>query len=242
TACIDLFKLFPALHLYKREVGRSLLRSLDLRFSRYKNIARITLPFALVNIMSILQSRVDVLFLEHFRSTAEVGIYTAGERFINALTILPGAMFNGLIPLFSLSRGTSFSKKFSMQSVLFFSLLGIVISGALYLAAPLIISLTFRFPESVIVLQILAWSFAFFMFNTFTESWLYGHHYEKFVVYARIVGIIAIVGTNIYFAPLYGATGTAIATIVSECILSVVFGGMLLVKRRRSATRHPNKS
>ncbi len=238
TAAVDLLKLFPALHLYKREVGHSLLRSLNVRFSRYKNIIKITLPFALVNLMSILQSRTDILLLEHFRSTAEVGIYSAGERFINALTILPGAMFNGLLPLFSRSRGESFSRKFSFQSILVFSLVGVVISSILFFAAPFIISITFRFSESVIILQILAWSFSFFMFNTLMESWLYGHRYERFVVYARIFGVVAIICTNIYFAPRYGATGTAIATILSECLLSCVFASMLLVKRRRSEQRN----
>jgi PST family polysaccharide transporter len=188
--------------------------------------------------MSILQSRTDILLLEHFRSTAEVGIYSAGERFINALTILPGAMFNGLLPLFSRSRGESFSRKFSFQSILLFSLVGVVISSILFFAAPFIISITFRFTESIVILQILAWSFSFFMFNTLMESWLYGHRYERFVVYARIFGVVAIICTNIYFAPRYGATGTAIATILSECLLSCVFASMLLVKRRRSEQRN----
>jgi len=228
ATAVDFLKLFAILPLYKKEFGVSLLKSLDFHISRHRDLLKAALPFALLNVVVALHLRMDVLLLEHFRSAAEVGIFTAAERFINVAMVVPLAMYNGLLPLFSLSRGKSFAVRFSIQTLLVFSGIGLLITLFFYFAASMIIHLTFRFPESVAVLQILAWSFLFLTFNLIAESWLYGHQMERRALYARCVGLAVLIIANIYFVPRFGAQGTALSTTLTEICLSGIFIVVLL--------------
>ena len=179
SASVDFLKCAVVLPLYKRELGASLMRSLDLHITRHKDFIKRTAPFAALNVIVILYLRVDVLLLEHFRNVNDVGVFTAGERFINVPLAFPAAMYGSLLPMFSEARGKEYAKGFAKLSILLFMAIGVIASVVIYYCASFAIGVTFQFPESVVVLQILGWSFAFNIFNLISESWLYGNGLER---------------------------------------------------------------
>jgi len=222
-AALDFAKLAAVLPMYKRDLGASLWRSLDLHIMRHIDVIKRTAPFAALNIIVILYLRVDVLLLEHFRNLGEVGIFTGGERFMNVLLAFPAAMYGSLLPMFSRARGKSYSTSLTVKSILVFMGIGVLVSFVIYLCAGFAIGLTFKFPRSVTVLQILGWSFAFNVFNFIAESWLYGNGREIRVLAVRSAGLAAIIAANCYFAPIWGAVGTAVSTTAAEIFISLIF-------------------
>lgn len=228
---IEILKMFAALVLYRSDVGAPLLRSLHFELRDMRRMALILAPFALVNIFVNLQMRLDVIMLEAYRGIAEVGVFSAAERFINASVALPSAVFNGLLPLLAMVAGQRFAQRFSGASLMVFTGIGLIVTLVMFFGAPWIIGATFQFPESVTVLKILSWAFTLLMFNAVSESLLYGRHMERTVLIVRGVGLALAIVTNMYFAPLYGATGTAIASTLTEFAMFIAFAWFVVSKK-----------
>lgn len=225
---VEVVKMFAALILYKQSVGVPMLHGLRFKKQEMKAVVKTLAPFALVNIFISIHMRLDIILLAAFRGVGEVGVFTAAERFVNASTALPAAVFSGLLPMLAVVAGKGMANRFRGGSLVLFTSVAFVITLFMYFGAPLIIGLTFQFPDSVTVLRILSWSFTLFMFNTVAESVLYGHHLERSVLWVRAVGLVMVILANVWLAPLYGAVGTALATTITEGLLLIMLCGLLM--------------
>ncbi len=233
---IEFVKLALSIVIYRRETGRSLFSGLAFRDPQLRPLLRSLIPFAVANLLVVLHSRVDVIILEAFHGVSAVGVFTAAERFMNASVVLPGAVFNGLLPLLSLLGRDRFADRASLASLLAFTGVGLLVTAVFALAAPVLIGITFRFDESVEVLRILSASFVFFMFNTVAESILYSRAREHGVMWIRVLGLAVVVGANLLLVPAQGATGTAWAVVGAEAAISVFFVVALFRARGREAS------
>lgn len=173
--------------------------------------------FAL-NIFSSLQNRMAFLTMGVYSTPYEAGIYSAASRFPGFMRILPGAILNSIVPLYSSGKHPRFRFTFSL------SLFLAVISGLfLYFGADFLIRLFYDFPESSHLLMIMSAGFAFSVLHQTVEGFMLAHGLESKVNQALFFTMILTLLTSIAFYPSMGLKGFATAYTLGEMILLIAY-------------------
>jgi O-antigen/teichoic acid export membrane protein len=183
-----------------------------------------------VNILSTLQSRSATFALAG--STIALGEYSAAMRFLTAARTLPGAVMNVLLPKFSKENSVGgISPAALFKTIFAATIAGSIISGVLWLLAPWLMLGIFGFKNSVVPLQILAWSFVFVLNNHIFEAYLLAIHKERSVSWLLGISSAAIFAAIFVFKS--NALIAAWATLGGEMLLSVLYVILVLFKREK---------
>lgn len=123
-------------HFYKKSTSDSQLRLLDLiRQSR---------PFAIAGIISAIQARFSILWLETVSTPMIVGLFVASLRFIDGAKMIPNALFGAVYPtLSSLSDNRQVLNRLFIKIMFGLGIYGIFVSVCLSLFSEDILFLTF---------------------------------------------------------------------------------------------------
>jgi len=123
-------------YFYEKSKAKSTLRLRDLiRQSR---------PFAIAGIISALQARFSILWLENVSTPLIVGLFVASLRFIDGAKMIPNALFGAVYPaLSSLSDNRSALNRLFIRILLGLGLYGTIIVGFLWLFADDVLFITF---------------------------------------------------------------------------------------------------
>ncbi len=167
----NLLQLLTVGHFARRHV------ELSLRFETgvIKDIFRRSWPIGASIFFNLIYLKADVLFLNFYRTSEEVGLYGAAYKVVDVMTSIP-VMFMGLmLPILTLaiSKGHALNFKKTMQKTFdFFSIIAIgFIFGTFALAVPVMELIAGpEFTESGRVLMILGPATAILFFGA-----LYGH-------------------------------------------------------------------
>lgn len=174
-----------------------------------------------VTFFSVIQFRSPMLVLWGIGSASQLGVYSAAQRFLTMLRVIPGAIINALVPEASLLRSNKADNKFiNVYSAIF--VIGVLISGALYFASDILMELTFGFENASPVLAILSLSFIFVMLNSTTEAYLLAWEKENIVnLILTSAGVFAIV---LSFVLYYrnGLEGVASAVVIAEIFMFIL--------------------
>lgn len=182
--------------------------------------------FAIALFVISLNYSIDVIILEKLTDSTQVGIYSVGVSVANMLWLVPNAiqMVN-----FSYSANASdsmdYAKKtaFLLKIVIWVSLLPLLL---LFFLSPYVIPWIYGngFMTSGIVVQaILPGVWAMLIFKILNSDLAgRGHPEAAMWVYMLAAGIN--IGLNIWWDPLYGAIGSALASTVSYTVGGGLFG------------------
>lgn len=176
---------------------------------------------SLMNILFSFQFRSSLVLSGIFLNHNDLGLYSTGTRFLTFLRIIPGAILNLLIPEFSQQTTNKAKNLFSKILISFF--IGIIISSILYFGADEIISLTFKFKQSVLVLQLICWAFTFIMIHITIEAYLISIHKEFYINLSLSISIFTIIILSIILSFYYNLVGIIIAYLIGEIILAILY-------------------
>jgi O-antigen/teichoic acid export membrane protein len=183
--------------------------------------------FAVFRLLSQLSTRLDVVLLGLILGAAAAGVYNAAYRIIFLLMYLA---FYASMALFPTASRLYQSSKEDMAAF-YHKTLGMIIifslplAAGIWLIAPGLIDLIYgaEFLESVVILRYLAWVvfFAFLqnilgMFLIATDRQVERTKSQWAAVWVNGLGQIILI-------PLLGVQGAAIATLISEGLLVIVF-------------------
>lgn len=185
-------------------------------------------PFGLSTMAITLYARLDILLLFFLAGDQAVGRYSAVYRFLDALRMPPGAFQGAYLPAISRMQGegrrTDVSRSFKAFRLW---LLGYGAVSALVitlLARPLVTGLyTDAFTPSVPVLQVLIWALVPLAANDLTLTYLYADGRERVAPRIMSAGLAINFMLNVWLIPRYGAMGAAVAAVVSDSVLFVIF-------------------
>ena len=159
-------------------------------------------PFTLSAILGILMIDMDVLIIGWLRSAEEVGLYSAAQRIVQLLYILPSILATSLLPTFSRLAGRDEKKfKFGFEGALWAAYsLAIPISIGGVDGEKISLSPTFSFPAVILT------------------GVIFTHNKQKqLAVYAAIGGISNIV-LDLLVIPRYGIGGAAVVTLFAQIL------------------------
>lgn len=195
-----------------------------LRPELWKSLLKRSYPFWLIGLFTLIYYRTDMVMLSLLKGDYETGIYRAAYTLIEVSLFVPNIVVSTTMP--SMARLWKEDKK--TLEVLFRKsfqmLLGLGIFGAVgyYIFAELGIRTVFgkEFFESIPILRILAFAIPFMFLNSLFGSFLSATGKE--LSFTKIVGGTALINVvlNFFLITHYGAKGAAIATVVSQGIIT----------------------
>lgn len=190
-------------------------------------IIRKSFPYALLILLMMIYTRVDSVMIErmHPNGKMEAGYYAQGFRLLSAFFMFAMLFSNLLFPLFS----KMFTNRMNILPLLSTAaklLIGtaILISIVSYFNSKYILGLIYKADiiYSNASFQLLMFSFIGMCSTVIFGTLLTAKGELRFLNIASAVGIVINFIINLYLIPIYGATGAAIATLITQSVVSIV--------------------
>ena len=193
------------------------------RLSLVKKIISAAWPFGLVALMGIIMINTDIIIIGWIRSVEEVGLYSAGQKIIQLLYIIPTIIATAFFP--TLSRAAAHETKFRP---LFEQALSVIFM----IAAPLALGgmiLSRQIIELVYGAEYLAAAPSFFVLSAtilivfpavLIANAIFAHDQQKKLLLYVLLGLIGNVALDLVLIPIWGITGSAIATFINELFIN----------------------
>ncbi len=216
TACV--FK-FACSRIW-RNSGITQLPALPFSFSFIKLLIKEAFPFFGSNFLSLSISRVILIILGNLTTQVTLGIFSAASRFSNGVGLLSGALYNTFYPAMTdpvtpIEVRYSLAKKFSLYAFL----AGLLISFTIYFNAGILIDLTFKIPEAVPVLKLMAFVVIPILVYSVIQPFLFSFHHEKFVLRTYLAIWILNIFTSLYLININGYMGAAVSSLIADYLI-----------------------
>ena len=172
----------------------------------------------LYDLSSTANGQIDKLIIAPIFGFALLGNYYLGLQIIGFLGILPGIVFNYILPQDASGHSTTQVKKITLLSSVGFTLIGI------FLIPPLMPIVFPEYTEAVTLLPILSLSVIPIAVQSIFISKLLGQEKTRYVLISHLISIFVLVFGIIVLGNEFGPEGIATAF-----VLSVIAGAILLV-------------
>ncbi|NJE11023.1 flippase [Thermococcus sp. MAR1] len=190
------------------------------RPAEWANLLRKSYPFWLIGLFTLIYYRTDMVMLNLLRGDYETGIYRAAYMWIQVAMLVPNVVIPTTLP--SMARLHKEDQKtlkvLFKKSFQVLLLLGLAGTAGYYLFAKPGILFVFgkKFLESIPVLRILAFAIPFMFLNSLFGSYMNATGRE--LTFTKITGFTALLNVVLNYILIlhYGATGAAVATVVSQ--------------------------
>jgi len=216
---IAVFSTVAASVVLSNEIGRPRLVA---RPSELLRTGRAVLPYGLSSIIANVQQRLDVTVLGFVAGVSAAGVYNVAYRPVFMFWFIPAFLAISVLPL--ASRLHSESPR-QLDQLFRRSLNVAVLAGIPMAAGPDVISLVFgdEFSDSVGLLRLLAWLLllAFLRFTIGAFLTATGRQVQRTRAQAWVFLASALLFAILI--PAYGTVGAALAALLSEGILVVMF-------------------
>lgn len=215
--------LLVAVNAFQKKFGRL---QLQWEWQEISEHLKLGLPLFLTMIFSNIYYRIDTLFITHYCSLHDVGIYNSAIRIIDAQMMVPLTMMASVFPhLSKLHHETpeQFSKNFFRYVKIFF-LTGLLFAILTYAGAELIIKILYptTYNDAVLILQIVSLIPVFYFMNALLSQTIIAMHKETWYTIVMFLSASLLVIGNNYFVPRYGIFASAWLRIVIELLTSII--------------------
>lgn len=119
----------------------------DFSLSKIRTLFKEGSTFFAMNFLVFSMPRGNIIVLEYLSSTIAVGIFSAGIRFVNAIGLFTGALFNTYYPLISnIREDVHLRYQLTKKMITYSFLFGAAISLSLYFLSGFLVDITFKIP------------------------------------------------------------------------------------------------
>lgn len=202
-----------------------------LRFSwkaaRY--LLPLSAPFILSAVLITVYTQMDTIMLGSLAAgdtDVAVGIYNAAAKVCNMWVFVPLAIIDSARPMILSQKGKDEAAYQMRYRRLYAAVmwLGIAAAVGISLLSPWIIRIIAgeAFSASVPVLVVLIWARLFSVMGTTRGIWMVSERLGRYVVIFAAVGAAVNFALNVLLIPQMGVMGAAVATLITEALVSVV--------------------
>jgi O-antigen/teichoic acid export membrane protein len=177
-------------------------------------------PILLVSLMTMTYNKIDVPILAMFRPSSEVGAYWAAYNVVFGFMAFAALLARAALP--EMSRGTASNRASGLGATFHLALVSFVVGGILSLlvgaTAQRIIPALYgsRLSQAGELLKILAAILPAYFLGSVLISRLVADGKQRRWTFAATVSALANVGANLVLIPRLGATGAAVASVLTE--------------------------
>jgi len=181
-------------------------------------------PFGLLGLMGTIMINTDVLIIGWMRSITDVGLYSAGQKIVQLLYLIPTLISTAFFP--SLTKAIHDEKKFralfeQALSIIFMIAMPLTVGGAI-LAGPLLkLFYGADYADGTLSFVILVLTIIIVFPAVLIGNAIFAHNKQKgFLVYV-FMGIFGNIIFDLIFIPIWGITGSSFATLLNQIIINV---------------------
>ena len=221
--------------MYIWRVGWFPIRRCNLKYTQ--KLLKNSLPLLFSTIAIMIYMKIDQIMLKELVGPASVGIYSAAVKLCEAWYQFPVLVAGSYYPAI-IGAKVNNSELYNSYLQKLYSFL---VWGAIAIAIPTTLFSDWiihnlygnEFAKSVVILQIYAWASVFVFMGVANHKWLLIENCQKYILLTTLLGMVINIVCNIILIPLYGASGAAVASLISYGIGS--YGSLLFFPRLRVA-------
>ena len=182
------------------------------------SFVRDVLPLGAGVLLSALYFRIDVYFIEQWQGLEAVGGYNAVFRLVEALRLLPAAVMAVTFPMLVQTSDTRLVRRIGAS----LAIAGVLLALACSLGSSLIVPLVYgtRFLYTAPTFAILSLALPLFFLNYALTHQVIGWDGQRAYLLIATLALIANVAANFALVPSQGMVGAAIATLVTEVVVT----------------------
>ncbi len=192
----------------------------------FKVVLGTTLPFAILALVGSIMANTDVFMLGIWKTPEDIGVYAAAQRFYQFLIMLPSMIATAMFPLMSrLAHKENQKFKIVLEKALFvLAVIGMPIALGGIVLTNQIVLLVFgqAYAEAIPVLYIFMIMLLVTLPMTLLINSIFVYNQQRKLVNANIFGVLGNVLLNFLLIPKFGATGAAVATLISTVMIMYV--------------------
>lgn len=190
-------------------------------------IGKKSIVFLIISLLANLYSRADVLLLNFLKGTKDVGIYSAGYKFLDALMFMVTAYNISAMPMFSRfvreKKKEIFLTKIKKDLVLLTGLGG----GAalsIFAFSPVVLPFFMKgdYGSSIAVLRVIIFSLPLILLTSVSLNSLYALGRAKIIIFLFSFQLAYSVVMNYIFIPKFGFIAPAWITLAGEAVNAVI--------------------
>lgn len=197
-------------------------------------ILKAALPIALLGMLGVFMLNIDIVMLGFYKGAEEVGLYSASQKIVQLLYILPAILAVSTFP--AISRLVSEKKGKKVKTLMERS-----VTTVLLVALPIAVGGAVLSGQIITLIyggEYLPASTAFFLLiltpilvfpGMLIGNYVFAHNKQRRIVPRVLAGIIGNVVLNIILIPFLGIAGCAMATIGAQLIYN---GGILKLAKK----------
>ena len=201
---------------------RRLAYHLSYDWAESRRLIRASAPLAVSIVAAVIFFRVDQLLLAGLSQLRDVGSYGASLRLVDGINVVPIAISTVFLPTLSHLRGRddNRSDRLAARGVKYLAAIILPLAALATVFGDAILRVAFgsEFQDSGEVLAVLLWA------HFFGAVWLLGrpalvaHDRLGYLAVLSILGAAINVALNVTLIPSHGATGAAVASLVSYAV------------------------
>lgn len=184
--------------------------------------------YIISGLMVVIFANTDKIMLKLMVGEAETGYYSAAVSCISYTSFVFSAIIDSMRP--SILEGKIESKgKYKRNVVYLYSIIIYLAFGLSLIEtifAPLIINVLFgkAYLPSIGVLRIIVWNSTFGYYGGAKDVWILAEQKQKYLLWLNFSGAIGNVIINALLIPSMGATGAAIASVITQFFTNILMG------------------
>ena len=204
-----------------------------------RRLLRMGVPFILAGLMVSIYGNSDKFMLKHMIDEAEVGYYSTACSLCNTWVFILSAIIDSMYPVIMESHKNNYLK-YEQQNRLMYAIvfyISVFVSLLFVIFASPVIRLLYgeAYMPSVAPLQVITWYVAFSYLGVARNAWIVSENLQKYITPIYAGAAITNVVINYLLIPVWGATGAAIASLITQ--VSTIFFFPLFIKPMRKNTK-----
>ena len=219
---------------YKKTGGSKLAFSLQ----TCKNMLEKSIHFILPGVMVAIYGYADKIMLKHMLSEVEVGYYSTAAALCGMWCFVLSAIIDSVNPsIMKAFKKDSFlfeKRNRQLYAIVFYISIGVSIALCA-LAKPVVwILYGEQYLPAANPLRVITWYTAFSYLGVARNAWIVCENKQKYLKYIYISSAICNVVLNFVFIPLWGTTGAALASLITQIATTLIVPFFIKEIRRNS--------
>ncbi len=207
---------------YKKHGG------LALKFSKTyaKHLLSRSVHFILPSVMVAIYAQTDRIMLKHLYGQAELGYYSTASSLSIMWCFVLQAIIDSIYPMIAKAwneeRHTFNKRNKQLYAIVFY--LSFFVSCLFTVFAKPIVGILYgeEFMPAVAPLRIITWYTAFSYLGVARNAWVVCKERQKYLIYVYVSAAVTNVLLNLIFIPQWGASGAAVASLISQIVTTMI--------------------
>lgn len=221
--------------IYRRHRGQKLSFS----WLKVKELLESSHHFILVSLMISIYGSTDKLMLKQMMSESEVGYYSTAVTICGVWCFILAAINDSMYPVILQAFDTNhdlFDRKCrQLYAIVFYTSVGVSFIYTIFAKYIILILYGVEYLPAVMPLRIATWYIAFSYLGVARNVWVVSNNCQKYLKYLYIGSAITNVVINSILIPFLGASGAALASVITQVSTIMIFP--LCVKDMRPSVK-----